>query len=263
MKKQQVVTTLGAFCALFVAVTTARAQDIGERIIAQLGGVQMVAIDQAPAATPGYLAARVELRTDAANALVTFENFKLTGSPVQTWLTGPFGGPTAKNVVAGPTYPAEWLPYDTHMLISSMPPPTMIGGEAGNGFNGITETNDMSIGHIPGLPDLQGTPPGSGIGETSMVEATDAFFLAPAFQTNVVELAYAVISEADFNAGQNVFATIGVLGSGIIDSGQPDGASFGFNGNDPVAIFVPEPTTGLLAGLASLTLLGIRRRLFG
>ena len=266
MKKQQFVTTFGAFCAWFVAVHPTSAQI--ERLIAELGGVQMVEIREAPPG-PGYMASRVVLRSGEPSAsLVTFENFKITGSPVQTWLSGPFGGPTAKNVVAGPTYPAEWVPFDTHMLISSMPPPTMIGGEAGNGFNGITETNDMSIGQIPGLPDVLGTPPVSGIGEVWMVEPTDAFFLAPPFQTNEVELAYVVISDADFFlAGENVFITVGVLGAGIIDSGQEGGANFGFNGDHGdmgYAVFlVPEPTTNVMAGLASLMLLGIRRWLFG
>jgi hypothetical protein len=57
-----------------------------------------------------------------------------------------------------------------------------------------------------------------------------------------------------------------VLGDGIVNSGDPGGANFGFNGDNGdmgYAVFVPEPTTGLLAGLASLALLGFRRRLFG
>ena len=42
--------------------------------------------------------------------------------------------------------------------------------------------------------------------------------------------------------------TLGILGVGFIDSGQPGGASFGFNGNDPVVIrFIPEPSAAALA----------------
>lgn len=243
-------------------VTTAEAHVFGERLIMELGGVQIVAIDQDPAATPGYRAARVVLRSDSGTRLVTFENLKLDGVPVQTWLSGPFGSSTPKNVAANATYPAEWIPYDSHLSITSRDP-NLIGGQAGFGFIGIDETNDMSIGVIPGIPDVLGTPSTSGLGPISMVNATDAFFLLPEFQTNEVDLAYVVISEADRAAGDNVFLTIGVLGEGIINSGDVDGASFGFNGDNNdmgYAIFVPEPTTGLLASLASLVLLGIRHR---
>jgi hypothetical protein len=205
MKKQQIVTTFGVFCVLLVAVNTARAQ--GERIIAELGGVQMLAIDQDPALTPGYNAARIVLRSNPGTSLVTFENLRIEGPLVQTWLSGPFGGPTAKNVVAGPTYPGEWVPYDSHLNITSVDP-NMLGGQAGNGFNGISETNDMSIGEIPGLPRVQNTPSVSGIGPISMVDATDAFFLAPEFQTNEVDLAYVVCAAADGGGDNAVFMSV-------------------------------------------------------
>ena len=183
--------------------------------------------------------------TDPVAKLNTFENLRFDGDLVQTWLSGPFGTPTAKNVFVRPTYPEEWIPFDSHLLISSMPPPTMIGSGF---FNGISETNDESIGEIPGLPSVVGNPFVSGIGPISMFRPTDAFFLVPDFESNEVAVAYLV---RQAGADSHFTMTLGVLGSGIINSGEPGGASFGFNGNDPVEIhFVPEPSAEFLAMFA-------------
>ena len=260
MKRQSFMTTLCVFCASFAAISTAHGQL--ERIAAELGGVQMVVIDQDPAVTPGYLAARLELRAvDPSATLVTFENLKIEGPLVQTWLSGPFGSSTPKNVAASQTYPAEWIPYDSHLNITSENP-NMIGGQAGEGFVGIDETNDMSIGLIPGLPDVLGTPSGSGVGAISMVNPTDAFFLAPEFQSNVVDFAYVVIPDTP---GSMALVTVGVLGDGITNSGEPGGANFGFNGDNgdtgyAVIYSIPEPSTGITTMAAFALISALRRR---
>ena len=126
----------------------------------------------------------------------------------------------------------------------------MIGGEVGNGFNGIREDNDMSIGTIPELPLVFGLAPSiSGISPIFMLLPTDAFFLDTTFQTNEVDLAYLVRQTGAGVVDSNITMTVGVLGSGIVNSGQPDGASFGFNGNDLLVIrFIPEPWVFLHKG---------------
>jgi hypothetical protein len=260
MKKQ--LTTLGVFCALFVAVTTARAQDI-EIVLAELGGVQMISIPQ-PNPAAGVLATKVVLRaTDPSASLVTFENLAIRGDVHQAWLSGPFGTPTAKGAPqAGATYDAAWIPFDSYVIITD----DQVGGGAGGSYGGINETNDGSTPAVAAMLPL--LTPGdfpalTGIGDIAMGDPTDAFFLKPEFQNAELELAYLVTPEAPVGGVDGgVTVTLGVLGAGIIDSGQPGGASFGFNGNEPVVVqFVPEPATGLMAGmLASLVLLGIRRR---
>ncbi len=115
-------------------------------------------------------------------------------------------------------------------------------------FNGISETNDESIGEIRGLPSVVRNPSVSGIGPISMFRPTDAFFLVPDFESNEVAVAYLV---RQAGADSHFTMTLGVLGSGIINSGEPGSASFGFNGNDPVEIhFVPEPSAEFLAMFA-------------
>ncbi len=192
MNKGRLLRAFGCVVGtVLLATTVVQAQ--GPFILDVRGGVEVWSVPQ-PDPGPGYEATKVVLRgVDPASKPVTFENLRFDGELVQTWLSGPFGTDTSKNVVAGPTYPAEWIPFDSHLLISSMPPPSMIGSDSENGFNGISETNDNSIGQIPGLSLVQDrVPPVSGIGPISMVDPTDTFFLDSAFQTNEVSLAYLV-----------------------------------------------------------------------
>ena len=208
----------------------------------------------------GYEATKIVLRgVDPASQLVTFENLRFDGAFVQTWLSGPFGVETSKDILAGPSYPAEWIPFDSHVLITSRNP-LMFGGSTGCNFNCISETNDMSIGQIPGLPIAAGTPSVSGVGSIAMAEPTGAFFLAPLFQLNEIDFAY-LVRQTDANADGDLTMTLGVLGNGIVNSGEPGGASFGFNGNAPVLIrFIPEPSTSLLAIFALAATTFVRRR---
>ena len=257
MKKQQIVTAFGVFCVLFVAVNTASAQ--GEMIVAELGGVSVVSIGAPVEGYPEYWGSQIVLRSAPGTSQVTFENLSFKGNVVQTWLSGVFGVPTAKGAPEpSATYDASWIPLDSHVLITD----SMVGGGAGGSYGGIDETNDMVIGLITGLPPASGFDPVSGLGDLQMGMPTDAFFLGPADQSNEIQLGYFVIEQSVLTAGGNTMMTLGVLGDGIVNSGDENGASFGFSGNPLVAIHVPEPATGLLAGLGSLVLLGIRRRLF-
>ena len=89
------------------------------------GGVEVWSVPQI-APGPGFLATKIVLKTPIPGAkLVTFENLAFNGDLVQTWLSGPSGTPTAKGEpVAGPTYAAEWIPFDSHLLIE----PSEVGG---------------------------------------------------------------------------------------------------------------------------------------
>ncbi len=141
MKKRRLLGTLGCVVGtVLLATTVARAQ--APFVLDTRGGVEVWSVPQAPPG-PGYEATQIVLRAVDANAkLVTFENLRFDGEIVQTWLSGPFGAPTAKGEpTAGATYDAAWIPYDSHVLIRDMNP-NMVGGGAGGSYGGITETND-------------------------------------------------------------------------------------------------------------------------
>ncbi len=115
------------------------------------------------------------------------------------------------------------------------------------------------------LPMLDGQATAiTGMGDTAMKLQTDAFFLDILFQTNEIEFAYLVTPTDSTGAAGEVFLTVGVLGAGIINSGDPGGASFGFRGNDPVVIrFIPEPSAAVLAIFALAAVTCLRRRTLG
>ena len=198
------------------------------------GGIELWSEPQ-PEPGPGYRATKIVLRTvDPAARIVTFEDIALTGNVVQTWLSGAAGEPTAQGEpTPGANYAAEWAPYDSHLLIDN----AMVGGGAGGGYGGISEANDGSIGQIAGLPAAASGPPESGIGAISMADPTDAFFLDPAFQSNVVDLAYLVTP--DVPAGGTacgVCFSAGVLGVGFVNSGEPGGAVWRLDDDPPIDV---------------------------
>ena len=135
----------------------------------------------------------------------------------------------------------------------------MVGGGAGQGFGGITETNDGANG-TGGLGrwPFGGFAAKAGIGPIQMNAPTDAFFLDTSFQGPSVDYAYLAARVG------SVQMRVGILGDGIINSGLANGAQWGF-GNNPQALaipftIIPEPSTALLGCLAGLGLLALRRR---
>ena len=75
-------------------------------------------------------------------------------------------------------------------------------------------------------------------------------------QTKEFEFAYLVTTAAT--------ASVGLLGTGIVNSGSPGGARWGLDGDAalPIPFVVPEPGSwGLLfAALLGFLLMGLRRR---
>ncbi len=258
MKRRRLFGSVSCVLGMFlVAATVAQAQ--APSVVGTRGGVDVWWVPQ-PDPGPGYSAGNIVLKTTDENAkIVTFENLKIEGGIVQTWLSGPFAAPTAKGApTAGPTYDASWIPYDSHVLIRDLNP-NMVGGGAGGSYGGITEDNDGLIGAIAGLPQASGFDPNSGIGSIHMGAETDAFFLDTAFQANELDLAYVVTQTGAAAAAGEILLTLGVLGEGIVNSGDPGGANWGF-GDNPGALVVPEPASGLLALCSILGLAVIRRR---
>jgi len=250
MKTRRLFAALRVAGSLLVAATVAQAQD--PFMLGNAGGVEVWSVPQADPAD-GIEAANIVLRSPAGTKIVTFENLLIDGDVHQVWLSGPFAAPTAKGApVAGPTYDASWIPLDSHLLIES----SMVGGGAGGSYGEISETNDGSNGEL-GLPPASGFPPSAGFGPIQMKAATDAFFLDTPFQSNEVNLAYLVSPKDAVAAGGTISLTLGVLGEGIVNSGEAGGAFFDAL---PVSLSqVPEPASGLMA-LMSLLGLGLLRR---
>ena len=140
----------------------------------------------------------------------------------------------------------------------------MVGDSAGLGLASIDEANDLSNPAIANenLPLLDGQASAiTGMGDIAMNLETDTFFVQHEFQLNEIDFAYLVTPDDSTGAAGEVFLTVGVLGDGIINSGDPGGASFGFRGNDPVVIpFIPEPSTAALAIFALAAVTSLRRR---
>ena len=149
MKKRRLLRIFSyAAGTVMLAATVVQAQVF----VVSRGGVELSCVLQ-DAPGPGYSAVKWVLRTTDPDArIVTFENLRIDGAVVQTWLSGPLGEPTAKGAPqAGPTYDESWIPFDSHVLIEE----SMVGGSAGGGYQGIDETNDSSIGAIPGRMSLE------------------------------------------------------------------------------------------------------------
>ena len=228
----------------------------GEILFGEQGGLEVWAIPQ-PAPAPGFLATRVELRTtDPDGSIVTYTNIRIEGRVHQTWLDGPFGQPTRDQAFVRPSalYGEGWAALDTHLLMSA----DMMGGCAGPGYVGISESNDGSSTAHEFLSPIAGTQFGAktGYGDLSMQTEFDACFFDPEFQRSEIPWAY-VVTDNDPEMGPGeVYLTFGILGIGIIDAGEPGGAHFGYNGQSrlQVPFQIPEPCFASLSTLVWLCL---------
>lgn len=231
----------GSLPAVLVAVSLAIPGSAGaDQLLGARGGVEIWSVPQ-PSPGPCFVAARIEARAgDPGARLVTFEGLAFRGRFVQLWQPALEGPPrsTPKSPLPD-SYPVEWAPYDSRLLIE----PSMVGGGAGGGYSGIDETNDGSLTPIDGLPRLFSRDPPAGFGEISMDLVSDAFFLNAPFQTDTVALAYLVAGAGDATGGQ-LTMSLGVLGEGITNSGEPDGAQWG-GGENPQPLTVSFSTDHL------------------
>jgi hypothetical protein len=238
---------------LAVSFFTGEDRDPDRILLAARGGVEVWSVPQ-PSPGPGFVATRIELRASyPAAKLVTIEALHIDGSLIQIWL--PTKPDTLISTPKAPwptSYPGEWAPYDSRILIK----PSMVGGGAGAGYDGIDESNDRSLKPIQELPPFLGKTAPAGLGDISMEQGTDAFFLDTRFQSERVELAYLVARSRDAAAG-DFKMNLGVLGSGVTNSGLPGGAQWGGHENPealPISFF-PEswdPAHILLARRGSL-----------
>ena len=215
-------------------------------LVAEEGCVELISIPTEVG--NGLMAAKLVARgVDPEATLVTFTNLSISnahqvsaGGDAQTVGGTVFGKPEA-----GRTYHEDWIPLDSHLLISE----EAIGG--GVGLGGINETNDGASPVGNSLPELFGFKPVTGHGTISMRNASDAFFLLPEHQSNILDVAY-IVSDGS----EPVELTLGILGTGIRDAGTENGAAFGYG--DGVARIsvpfssqaVPEPSGQGLAMLA-------------
>ena len=241
MKKNGLFAALCAIVSLLIAATVAQAQEIE---LATAGGVTVwsVPVENPPA---GTLATNIRLTSAEGTKLVTFENVAIRGQVQQVWdaltMSAATQGTAKGAPAAGPLYSADWVPSDSHLVVTM----AMVGGQAGGGYTGIFDENDGSLGD-GGLTPTAASAAMVGIGDIAMLESTDAFFLDTQFQTNSVDWAY-IVAPATAAADGHVSMTLGVLGEGIINSGEDGGAFF-----DSIPVqFIPEPASGLV-GLFSL-----------
>ena len=254
MKKQE----SAAIAVILSTLTWTGHVHAQQNVFAELGGVQLLAENIELPDYPRFVATKVIARgIDSESKLVTFAKISIKGSLVQThssWF--PVSRVPAGNALGrpagGPFYASEWANLDTHLLVSK----DMIAG----GAYEVIETNNHSFGSGPFPPNLVDAESVVGIGELTMTNPTDEFFVHPEFQQNEIDFAY-IVTPAELAASNPVQMTVGFRGSGITDAGVPGGAAFGYDGNPVVNIpFVPEPASGLMATLACAGLLGMRRR---
>lgn len=174
-----------------------------------------------------YRSAKIVAKTDdPSDKLTRFEGISLSGHIVQTWQSAfSPGGANAFLPQTGASFPMEWIPLDSHLLISE--------GSIGEGDFSISEENDGSLGSAHWIGG-EGVPctfciGTVGVGATQMENKSDWFELQPESASNEVELAQIVTTGL-------AKISVGVSGDGL------DGAFF-----ENVSIaFVPEPSFTLL-----------------
>jgi hypothetical protein len=217
------------------------------------GGVELWLEPDSPGPTvPGLVGLKVILKTkEPSHNFVTFENVNAAGPELhQVFLPGESGPTPTPNVDSfDPTTPVDWIASDSHLLIKR----SMIGGEIGVGYDGITEDNDGSdFANADNLlSQVGGKRPATGAGSINGGDAADAFFLDVPYQTNSVDLYHLVAG-----AGSEVCLDMVLLHTGF----HLNPVTYGRGGEHLCIPFVPEPSTAILRGLTSVILLGLRRR---
>lgn len=244
---------------LLVCCDNMVAQNTDEIVVDTRGGVQVLSIPQ-PTPLDGLLATKLVFRTENPDhTVVTIEGLSFAGDVHQAWLEGPLGGPTASLPSASPTYHEDWIATDGHLFFDA----NCIACASGFG-DILTETNDGStnerFAHL--LPQASaGLGALTGFGELRFQSRQDAFFFKTENQTNEVEFAYLVTTAAtDESPAGVVTMSIGLLGEGIINSGNPGGAQWGLDDGAPLVIpfyVVPEPAGLQVCWIALL--IGLRR----
>ena len=226
-----------------------------ETVFASAGGVDLISIGQ-PSPGAGFLATLVRARTqDPARRLVTFENMNFIGNLHHVW-DARFGQ-TVEVTQAEETLPEAWIAYDSHQLIRW----SWLGGQAGCGLFCAAESNDGMTTELLKQRFSMSDDLVAGFGDILMNSPTDASFLGAEHQSNVVDLAYLVTTVDD----SQVFMNVGILGDGIVNSGEPDGARFGFEAysdtpNLAVPFPVPEPAVSWAGLLSAAAVFLVRRR---
>lgn len=237
---------LSAFFLLAVYNNSSNAREI---VFAEADGIQLVSVEQ-DSPGGGLSATMIQARSvDPDYSIVTLTNLSI-GNVQNVWADTLEPSPTAQPPVEGQLYHETWIPYDSHLVISG----DMIAGTAGEGYAGLTETNDgmvnddstLAVITDEGLGEIR---PIVGSGDIFLSSPTDAFFLTREARGNSVDIAYVVgTSEAMINLP--VTLSVGLLGS----QGPPDTEFFArFGYDEPINVpFVPEPSANLLMLVAGL-----------
>ena len=247
----------------FVLLLLTMQSQAQEQFFANLGGVDLYSVALSTG-SPDYAAVRVEARTVDPNASITgLTNISFAGAVQQIWTddgleTPSIFGPAESTQV----YREEWNAFDSYLLLE----PAIGGGvyEFSESNDGSRDLSDLGL---PDAPD--GFGPLAGFGTISMREF-DGLFLKPEFQSNTIAIAYLArprrggTLEDPICPEPSCFVdmTLGVLGAGITNAGEPGGAAFGYNGNLSVNVpfpLVPEPESAALVWTSCVIGFGLRR----
>ena len=246
-------TIAAALTALIVFTVPTASQ--ASMMFAESDGIQLFSVPQ-PSPGAGFSAAVIQARsTNPDFSIVTLANLAI-GSGHQVWANVDVERPRgATPPVAGNLFAEEWIPLDTHLMIT----PEMVGGNGGAGYNGITEQNDGSTtDSLPTTATVPNTEIGAfgGYGDIAMSLPTDGFFLTREHRGDTIDLAY-VVAENDRMVDIPVTLTIGLLGSAGND--EEFFAQFGYDSPINVPI-VPEPAGAFAFMVGLLALLTRCRR---
>lgn len=231
-----------------------------EILLDERDGMQVLLVPE-PSPAEGLVAGRILLRLDqdhptTPTAIVTFSDLSIRGNVRQVFLPDGMKEPTATPRFEswdGGGNNDELIQLDTHLMLTQ----AMIGGGAGGGFEGITETPGTEA---PGT-GLPLEAPWQTTGDLHQLARTDAFYLDAPFQSSEVELAYVVASDDFALHGETQLSLAALLKYDAIDCSCGGGGHPLWSEEDPLVIFplVPEPSTRYLVLFGCLMLSFFRR----